>query len=421
MASPPDAENHGYAALLGRLFSARRFGVDLGLDRIRAVLAALGDPHRSIPRRVAIAGTNGKGSTAAFLSAIAAAAGIRAGLFTSPHLSRFAERFAIAGEPAPETEIAAAARTCEAAGAGSLTFFEQCTAIAAVLFAGSEVQLGIFEVGLGGRLDSTAALGCELVAITGVSYDHCDVLGHDLASIAAEKAGAVRPGGVAIVGMGGEPDSAELLDAAARRAGAGEVVRVTAADRDALAAELGLGGAHQRDNAALAAVTARRLGIDEPAIAAGLRAARLPGRLEIVAGVPERVLDGAHNPDGARALAAALDAMPPRRVVAVVAAAADKDVAALLAPLAGRFERIVATRFANDRALDPDRLAAAVAAALPGVPVSTAPSIAAALVEAERGAERVVVFGSLYAVGEARGDARDEIELSDPAASRKGI
>lgn len=400
-----------YRALIDRLFAARRFGVDLGLERIRAALAGLGDPHEQIPRRVAIAGTNGKGSTAAFLEAIAIAAASRVGLFTSPHLSRFAERFRVGGAIASEAAIAAAASDA----AAHLTFFEQCTVIAARLFAAAGVELGIFEVGLGGRLDSTTALDNQLVIITGVSFDHCDVLGHELAQIAAEKAGAVRPGATAIVGLGGEPGSQKLVAAAIDKTA--RVIEVTAADRDALPAALGLAGAHQRDNAAAAALAARWLGFSDEAVADGLRDARLPGRLEVIPGIPELILDGAHNPDGARALAAALDAMARARTTAVIAVAADKDVAALLAPLRGRFERVIATRFDNDRALDAAALAARIDL---DAPVETAPTIAAALERARDSAERVVVFGSLYAVGEARPGPRDPRPLSDPAATSRG-
>jgi dihydrofolate synthase/folylpolyglutamate synthase len=403
-----------YRELLERLFRARRFGVVLGIDRIAALLARLGSPHQRIDPRVVIAGTNGKGSTAAFLEAIATTAGRRVGVFSSPHLERFAERFRIDGAPASEDAIAAAAARVTATGGDGLTFFEQCSAIAAVLFADAGVDLGIFEVGLGGRLDATRALECELAVITGVSYDHCDVLGDSLETIAGEKAGIIAPGGRAVIGLGGEPESPSLLLAAAGAAGAARIRRVEARDREALPAVIGLAGAHQRDNAAAAAVAAELLGLPAAAIAPGLAAARLPGRFEIIARDPEIILDGAHNPDGARALAAALAARPAAATAGVFAALAGRDPAAILGPLRPRLARVIAAPIATVRSADPADLGAD----------EIAPSIEEALARARASFERVVVFGSLYGVGEARrlfsGAPLDAVELSDPSTASGG-
>ena len=413
-----------YRSLLERLFAARRFGADLSLERIRSLLEALGDPHLRIPARVAVAGTNGKGSTAAFLGAIARAANRRVGVFTSPHLLRFAERFVVDGELAGEETIAAAAEVVAAAGGDRLTFFEQCTAIAAQLFAGAGIELGIFEVGLGGRLDATAALACPLAVLTGVSYDHCDVLGDALPAIAAEKAGVIPPGGVAVVGLAGEPESPALLESAARAAGASRIIRVTAADRDAVPPNLALGGEHQRDNAAAALVAARELGVDEISIAAGLAAATIAGRLErIEAGGREVILDGAHNADGARALAAALGSTTA--TTAVVAVSSGRDAGSILAPLAGRVDRVIACEIAGDRASPAASVAGAAAEVMPGAVIERAADVAAALEMALVGsADRIVVFGSLYAVGEARrilrGEPADPIVLSDPIVTSGG-
>lgn len=418
----PRPDGDRYRTLLERLFAARRFGVDLSLDRIRALLCRLGDPHLAIEQRVAIAGTNGKGSTAAFVAAIGRATGARVGVFSSPHLVRFAERFAIDGVPASETAIAAAAEATRSAGGDQLTFFEQCTAIAAQLFAAAGVELGIFEVGLGGRLDATAALGSPLVVITGVSYDHCDVLGHELATIAAEKAGAIAPGGTAVIGLGGEPESPELLARAARNAGASRVVAVTAADRDAVPPALAIEGEHQRDNAAAALVAARELGIGEEAIAAGLGAATIAGRLErLQLGGVEIILDGAHNVDGARALARWL-ARARTATTAIVAVSSGRDPAALLAPLAGVVDRVVACALSGDRGVDAEAIAEAAAVVLPGAAIERAAGVAEALARARATATgRVLVCGSLYAVGEARrilcNEPADPIAVSDPAAT----
>ena len=207
-----------YAELLATLFAARRFGVRLELDRMRVALDRLGAPDRRIGAVVHIGGTNGKGSTAAMVEAVLRAAGFLTGLYTSPHLCRFTERIRIAGAEVAADRLAAGHAGVAGAAAGvELTFFELATLLALAEFAAAGTQVAVLEVGLGGRLDATNVVGSDVAAVTGVALDHQDVLGADLASIAAEKAGIFKPGRPAIVGASGEPAGQGMLARATSR------------------------------------------------------------------------------------------------------------------------------------------------------------------------------------------------------------
>jgi dihydrofolate synthase/folylpolyglutamate synthase len=416
--------------LLGRLYAARRAGVVLGLERVERCLAALGHPEQRLGMRVHVGGTNGKGSTVAFVEAICRAAGRRTARFTSPHLVRFAERFVIDGQPAPDDLLVAAGEAVAAAGGEALTFFEQVTAMGLWMFAHAGVDTAILEVGLGGRLDATNAVPAEIAAVTGVALDHQDLLGDTLAAIASEKAGIFKRGQRVVIGRAGEPEAVPWLCAAAAAAGAAAITVVDApvpADWP-----LGLDGPHQRDNAACALAIARHLAVlghvpdDESLWRRGLAGARLAGRLErAVAGV---ILDGAHNPHGAAALGRAMEALPGPLVL-VLAVSRDKDVAGIVAPLAGRARAVVVTAYGQERAMPAAELAALVRVTAPGTLCEEAPDTAAALTRARTlaGADgTVLVAGSLFLVGEARqtlcGETPDAWTLSDPlgfnAASR---
>ncbi|HEX7842713.1 MAG TPA: Mur ligase family protein, partial [Kofleriaceae bacterium] len=195
-----------YAELLARLIPARRFGVVLGLDRMRAILDRLGAPDRRLGAIVHVGGTNGKGSTVAMIAALAAAAGRRVATYTSPHLSCLRERIAIAGEMITEPAITLAAERVRSAGGDELTFFEQITAIAMVAIAAAQVDVTVLEVGLGGRLDATNVVDPAVCVVTGVALDHEAILGDTIARIAAEKAGIWKPGRPAIIGASGEAE-----------------------------------------------------------------------------------------------------------------------------------------------------------------------------------------------------------------------
>ncbi len=416
-----------YEALLTRLYAARRSGIVLGLERVREVLAKLGSPEQRLGAIAHIAGTNGKGSTATMVEAIARAAGRRTALYTSPHLASLRERFAIDGLPASEAAVVAAGEAVAAAGGDALTFFEQVTAMAFVLFAEAGVEVAVIEVGLGGRLDATNVLDAPVAAVTGVAMDHQAMLGDTLAAIAAEKAGIFKPGQQVIVGRSGEDAAVPWLVDAARAAGAANV-RVIEPREIAAAPPTALAGPHQRANAACALAIADALqslgAFDAPRAvrAAALASVRHPGRFETIAGSPRLILDGAHNPHGAAALAAAVAALPGRPRILVLAVSSDKDVGAMIAPLAapGLFERAIATRYDQPRALDPAALAAALdAAGLAAEPIVSLP-LAVDRARALAGPEGVVVVaGSLFAVGEVRPDyiamPVDPLVVTDPA------
>lgn len=428
--SDPGDRSTQYRQLLERLYAARRGGAVLELERIVRALRALGDLRERLPLVVQVGGTNGKGSTAAFLEAILRAAGARTGLFTSPHLSRIEERFTLEGRLASEEEVLAAGEAVAACDPDEeLTFFEQVTLIAAQLFADAGVDAAIFEVGLGGRLDATTALGADVAAVTGISLDHTKILGPDIPSIAREKAGIFRPGQEVVLGCAGRAEARPLLEKAAHEAGAREVRRVSDEEAQALAdAGLGLAGPHQRQNAACALALAgavERAGgpsASPDARRRGLARASIPGRMEEVASSPRIVLDGAHNPDAARALAEALAEVPRGRLIAVVGGSADKDLQALLSPIAGLADAIVATAAEQERAFPAQDAAALASKLAPDVAVMCAPDVAdaVAVARAQAGPEdAIVVTGSLFLVGEARrailGGPADPLPLSDPA------
>ncbi|HEY6034564.1 MAG TPA: Mur ligase family protein, partial [Kofleriaceae bacterium] len=391
---------------LARLVGARRFGVKLGLDRMEGLLARLGRPDERLGLVLHVGGTNGKGSVVAMIAALARAAGKRVATYTSPHLATLRERVTIDGELATEAQIVAAAAAVSAAGGDELTFFEQITAIAMLIIAGARPDVTVLEVGLGGRLDATNVVAAPIAVVTGVAMDHEAILGDTLEAIAKEKAGIFKPGQRVIVGISGEPAAVPWLAERARAVGAS----VEVIERPAQVA-LSLPGAHQQRNAAaaLAAVRAAGLPVHEDA----LRHVVHPGRFERAG---ELILDGAHNPHGARALA---EALGDERPVLVLAVSADKDVRAIVRELAPAVRAIVATRYQQDRALDPEALAAIVREFASDVRV--APDLRSAVELARTIGTPIAIAGSLFIVGEARvaylGAPSDPVRVSDPPAT----
>lgn len=389
-----------YEHLLRRLLPARRFGIVLGLARMRSLLDALGAPDRRMGRVVHVGGTNGKGSTVAMIAALCGER--RTATYTSPHLSCLRERIAFDGEMIGEVAICDAADRVSRAGGDEYTFFEQLTAIACVAIAAHGADITVLEVGLGGRLDSTNAIAAEVAVVTGVALDHQAILGDTLALIAAEKAGIFKPGQRAVIGASGEPAAIPVLRAAAPHA----IVIDDAAI--ARVPPLSLPGAHQRRNAAaaIAAVEVLGVSIDLSALARVVH----PGRFERVGDI---ILDGAHNPHGAAALAAALDAP----VVLIIGTSADKDAAGIAAALAPVARHVIATRYQQDRAMDPAQLAACFPRG------ETAPDLGTALARARALGGPIVIAGSLFLVGEARvlllGAPADPVWVSDPPASSR--
>ncbi len=374
-----------------------------GLHRTRALLDALGSPERSF-RAVLIGGTNGKGSTAAGLVAILHAAGARTGLFTSPHLVRVTERVRLLEEDAPAALLDdALALVAAVSGPGERgpTYFEALTVAAFELFRRARVEIAVVEVGIGGRLDATNVLEPVLSIVTNVGSDHLELLGPTLSDVARENAGIFRRGVPALVSTDGSPAEARaVLRVEAGRVGA-ELLEVAPAGRwDGV---FPLAGRHQRANAALAAAAARRLApLDESVVAAGLSRTRWRGRLQRLSrpGRRDLILDGAHNPDGAEALAAWLDAEGlTGRVDLLFGVMSDKDVAGVFMPLAARARGIVFTAPPSPRAAPPEALKARLGRA-DARTAATAAEALAALDAGGEGATPVLVTGSLYLVGE---------------------
>jgi dihydrofolate synthase/folylpolyglutamate synthase len=424
-----------HAEALAWLDSLESLGIQPGLERITALLARLGDPHRDLPS-VIVAGTNGKGSVVAFLAAMLDAAGIEAGVYTSPHLVRFSERVRVGGETIPDAQLAAltedvrrAVEAMRGDGLPSPTYFEATTALAFLHFRRRRVPLAVLEVGMGGRYDATNVASPLACAVTPIALDHTQFLGGTVAEIAFQKAGIVRRG-VPLVVAAQPPEAERVIREAAAAAGAPVIptsaCRLEPEERDAdpprvafttpsgarYRALLALRGDHQVDNAATAILLAEalrdrgRFAIDNAAIEDGLASARWPGRLELrPAGAGGRVdllLDGAHNPAGCRILAGYLrrhQAGRARRVL-LFAVMRDKPAPEMLAILGEVADETVVTTLPLPRATpasDLERLARAA-----GMTVSVAPDPRSALA---RAAERagsgglVVACGSLYLVG----------------------
>jgi dihydrofolate synthase/folylpolyglutamate synthase len=396
----------------------------LGLDRIERLLAELGSPHRAA-RWVHVAGTNGKGSTCAMIEAGLRAAGLRTGLYTSPHLVEPTERIRIDGAPVEPEQFAAACQTAHEAAerllaAGVLdrhpTYFETVTAMAFLLFRERGVEIAVLEVGLGGRLDATNVVEPELAVITPIDFDHEAYLGKSLEAIAAEKAGILKPGAMALVAPQ-RPEVEPILAAQAAAAGVTprrcsewavqdvelEALgsRFRAAGRQKLRIECPLAGEHQLTNALTAAAALELLGVPAPAIESGIGAARWPGRLERVAERPDIFLDGAHNPAGARALAAYIRRFHAGRPVWLVyGAMRDKAVAEMAGILAPTAEVVILTAPGEERAVRPEVLVQLFDHPRARAAASVGEALALARGAPPDGA--VFVTGSLYLVGEAR-------------------
>lgn len=372
--NPPTPPGAGRPAV-DFLFSLERFGMKFGLANIARLCAALGNPQDAF-RSIIVAGTNGKGSVTVMVETALRAAGYRSARYTSPHLVRLEERFVIAGlEVAPDLLEAAAARLRQTAEAlvasGELetlpTFFECTTAIAFDLFRQARVEVAVLEVGLGGRLDSTNIVSPIAAAIVSIDFDHEEQLGHTLAEIAAEKAGVIKPGIPVVCG----PLPADALDVIARVCDEQRATLIRTDTDAALASRvaalpLALPGGHQKANAAVAlrlleAIDrdpAGGLRIHEDAMREGLTRTVWPGRLETFTVDGCRVLlDAAHNPAGARALASYLRETVPGGVTLVFGAMRDKAVRDMLTSLAPVTASVVCATAPSPRAMTADELA----------------------------------------------------------------
>ena len=400
---------------LDELASRRRFGMKPGLEAIRSVLSALGNPQRTF-RAIHVAGTNGKGAVCAVLdAALRAVSGrsLRVGRYTSPHLVSLNERFFLDGIPVGDAELEDAASRVlaalshpPAAAAAEFTFFEALTAAAFLIYSRAKVDFAVLECGLGGRLDATNVCEPALCVITRIGLDHCDWLGGTLEEIAAEKAGIVKPGVPVVLGRNDDCVRA-VVEERARKAGAPFVYAPDVADEREIPSGFSLSGSFNRENAVTAIAAMKTLfGGDMPDGAAdGFSRVAWPGRFQRVG---DCLIDGAHNPPAAKALAASLSEAaggdcPRRRYVLVFGACADKDVGEVLRTLAPFAARGLAVRTNNPRSLSAEDAAEMMRSA--GIDAMPSPSLREALaVRRELYADDVsetLVCGSLFLAGEA--------------------
>jgi dihydrofolate synthase/folylpolyglutamate synthase len=398
------------------LLGLEHLGMKFGLENMERLTAALEHPQQQFAS-VHVAGTNGKGSVTAMVETALRAAGARAARYTSPHLERLEERYVVDGEDVPTAALrdavgdvrTAVVRLAEEDAAFSPTFFECATAAAFVLFARAGVEIAVVEAGLGGRLDATNVVHPIVSAITSIALDHEALLGDTLPAIAGEKAGIIKPG-VPVV-IGDLPADAETV--VRRVAGAkGAPVHGVAADwpRRFEGVEPALRGRHQHGNIGVAVAVLDLLGgagitVTDAAIRAGIEQVRWPGRLEhIVSGGVEYLVDAAHNPAGAGALAAYLRDIGWTDGVLVFGAMKDKDLAGMLSELAPVVASIVCTTAPTPRAEPAARLGELARAAGAAVHVEEDP--AAAIAAARARSRRVIVAGSIFLIGALRGILR---------------
>lgn len=413
-----------YRAALDFLFARTTGKTKVGLERTRALLAALGDPHLRVPA-LHVAGTNGKGSVCATLEALLRQRGLRVGKYTSPHLVDFRERIVVDGQPIAEAEVAAWVERwtpeCERVGA---TFFEATTVMAFDHFAAAGADVAVIETGLGGRLDSTNVIERPLAAgVTSIGIDHTEYLGDTKEAIAAEKAGIFKPGCPAVIGESDDPAVRELLARLAAERGASPV-RVVARESEVADVAVGgwgtrftlrragrrvalltpLAGVHQATNAAVAVAMLDAAGApyapSDAELEAGLPDVSLAGRFQRVG---RFVFDVAHNPDGAAVLARTLAGVKPERpIVVLLTVLADKDWRGMmreLAPVADRFVLTQAPTAPASRAWHAEE--ALAYARERGWDAVLDPDFDAALARASREGATVLVTGSFHTVGDA--------------------
>lgn len=419
-----------YQGTIEYLYGLQKFGMKFGLDNISRLLSAADNPHESF-RAVHVAGTNGKGSTSSMIESILRTAGMRTGLFTSPHLVNFTERIRINGEEIAEGEVIAFAEEVRGI-AGKMedispTFFEVVTAMAFLFFKRMGIDWAVVETGLGGRLDATGVIRPEVSVITSIGLDHREFLGNTLGEVAREKAGIIKEN----VPLVSSAQPAEVTEVLARRAAemkaeffqypldfSSEMVSEALdgicfnyhGSRDYRELKVPLAGEYQMMNASVAVKTVEVLSEKYPAlncdVKGGLERVRWPGRLELIRKAPPILIDGAHNPDAARALAAYLAktlAARYRRIILVIGIMGDKDIKGILRPLLPLASETIFTAPSYGRAASAEILASHASSL--GYPSKETGSVAEALTLAEdlcSAGDIIVVTGSFYTIGEAR-------------------
>lgn len=415
--------SEAYTRALAWLYALGPRGIELGLARMRAALALRGDPHRAYPV-VHVAGTNGKGSVSAMIERGLRAAGLRTGLYTSPHLHRFGERVRVDGAPVTDEAVVGGLEALRAdPRLPPLSFFELATLFAFEALRDAAVDVAVIEVGLGGRLDATNVVAPIRTVITHVAMDHEAYLGPTIEAVAGEKAGILKAGVPAVTSSRGAARA--VIESVAREVGAplacidrdfrvgGEPLLYQDACARIEGLRPALRGAHQRDNVACAVAAMRSLReaglvLEDEAIRVGVADVSWPGRLEHVGDAPEVILDAAHNPDGCAALAAHVRALPRKKTVLLFGVMRDKNVREMLELLEQVGDERVYAAPEMTRAMPPEALAALA----PGV---VAPSLDDALEQAYRRAGpagRVVVAGSIFVLAHVR--ARLLGLVSDP-------
>jgi len=413
-------ESSAYSAAIKFLYGLQMFGAKFGLENTRQLAALAGNPQDQL-RFIHVAGTNGKGSTCAMLESIYRAAGLRVGLFTSPHLVSFRERIQVNRQLIPEGE---AVRLVEALRAANkedgATLFEFATVMALKFFADQKCDLVVWETGLGGRLDATNIVTPMASVITNIAFDHEQWLGDTLEKIAAEKAGIIKPG-IPVITATGEPSALAVIEKIAREKSA-PLVKVNSEVR-IQKSEPSLLGEHQKTNAALALATVevlqRQIPVAEEKIHEGLACVNWPGRLQLVKrpGGQKFLLDGAHNAAGATALRAALEKdFAGVRPAFIFGTLADKnwpDICKILAPLAGK---IFTVPVASARTADANEPAKIFRETNPAAEVFVCKNFTEAI-GASKDEAFVVVTGSLYLVGE----ALETLGLSASDGNERGL
>ena len=401
-----------YRQALSYIHSLERFGIMPGLERVRFLCEALGDPQDKL-RFVHVAGTNGKGSTCAMLAEILRAAGYKTGLFTSPYVTDFRERMQVNGEMIPEEDISRLTERLRDFPIEA-TEFEFITAMAFAWFAEQACDIVVLEVGLGGRYDATNIVKAPLCGvITKIAMDHMQVLGNTLEEIAHEKCGIIKPGCPVVTTCGQPAEALEIIRETARERGCAltvpdesecEIIEAAIEGSRAILAGLPvrvpLLGPHMCRNALTAVKASMVLGIPSKAILEGMERVKIPARMEVLSREPLVILDGGHNPDGARAIAATLQGLlPGRRFHIICGMMADKNIPAFLEellPVAGEWSTCWPD---NPRAMPAEELAALIQST--GQKATAAGSVRDALRLADH-ADSVLICGSFYLAGEAR-------------------
>lgn len=395
-----------YKQTLAWLYSLQRFGIKLGLENIRRLLAELQVNLRET-RVIHVAGTNGKGSVCAMIDSICRAQGYRTGLFTSPHLITFRERIRVNGEMISKDGVANGLTTIRNLVADwdpHPTFFEVTTALALKYFSEVKIDVVILETGIGGRLDATNAVQSDVSVITQIDFDHEQWLGKTIPEIATEKAGIIKHGGPVI--------------SAPQRPEAGKVIRVQAAECQAplefvtelyQRSPIALRGQHQQQNAAvaIAGIHAAKIEIDDKAIARGLANIEWPARFQ---DWDERtIIDGAHNPAAARLLAETWrEIFGGQKATLVLAVLADKDLRAICEALAPISDSVFLPKIRSERAAEPEELARVISAIAPSLPYFITPSVGEALELARAKPNPILITGSLHFAGEVLAYLRGE-------------